>query len=78
VVRAAEEHTAQTGMSDFLRPGDVSQLSQSDEVAFRVQFEGEIPPQSSLYWRGLVMSRLDVRCLAQPALPRDSPANAAT
>jgi transglutaminase-like putative cysteine protease len=50
---------AQTGMSDRLRPGDVSQLSQSDEVAFRVRFDGAIPPQSELYWRGLVMSRLD-------------------
>ena len=49
---------AKTGMSDFMRPGDVARLSQSDEVAFRVQFEGEIPPQSELYWRGLVFSRL--------------------
>jgi transglutaminase-like putative cysteine protease len=54
-----KSHTAQTGMSDSLRPGDVSQLSQSAEVAFRVQFDGDIPPASELYWRGLVMSRLD-------------------
>lgn len=54
-----KSHTAQTGMSDRLRPGDVSQLSQSADVAFRVHFEGEIPPASQLYWRGLVMSRLD-------------------
>ncbi|MDX1733775.1 MAG: DUF3488 and transglutaminase-like domain-containing protein, partial [Halioglobus sp.] len=50
---------ARTGMSDFMKPGDVARLSQSDEVAFRVKFEGEIPPKSALYWRGLVMSRLD-------------------
>jgi protein-glutamine gamma-glutamyltransferase len=49
---------AKTGMSDFMRPGDVARLSQSDEVAFRVQFEGDIPSQSDLYWRGLVFSRL--------------------
>jgi len=53
-----KSHTAQTGMSDSLRPGDVSSLSQSADVAFRVQFEGEVPPQSELYWRGIVMSRL--------------------
>ncbi|MBN7798678.1 transglutaminaseTgpA domain-containing protein [Parahaliea mediterranea] len=49
---------AKTGVSDFMRPGDISRLSQSGEVAFRVQFEGEIPPASELYWRGLVFSRL--------------------
>ncbi|KAA1193880.1 DUF3488 domain-containing protein [Pseudohalioglobus sediminis] len=49
---------AKTGMSEFMSPGDVSRLSRSGEVAFRVKFEGEIPPQSQLYWRGLVMSRL--------------------
>ncbi len=49
---------ATTGMSEFMKPGDVSQLSRSGEVAFRVAFEGDIPPQSQLYWRGLVMSRL--------------------
>ncbi|MEM6300558.1 MAG: transglutaminaseTgpA domain-containing protein [Pseudomonadota bacterium] len=54
-----KSHTAKTGMSDRLQPGDVSNLSQSDEVAFRVQFDGAIPPSQELYWRGLVMSVLD-------------------
>jgi transglutaminase-like putative cysteine protease len=54
-----KSHTAKTGVSDFMRPGDISRLGKSDEVAFRVQFDGEIPPQSSLYWRGLVFSRLE-------------------
>ncbi len=52
-------HTAKSGMSDFISPGDVSQLSLSDEVAFRVQFSGEVPPRNMLYWRGLVFSRLE-------------------
>jgi transglutaminase-like putative cysteine protease len=51
-------HAGKTGISDHLRPGDISQLSESDEVAFRVRFEGDIPRKSELYWRGLVMSRL--------------------
>jgi transglutaminase-like putative cysteine protease len=50
---------AQSGMSDFMRPGDVANLSLSDDVAFRAQFEGEIPPRRELYWRGLVLSRLE-------------------
>jgi protein-glutamine gamma-glutamyltransferase len=49
---------AKTGMSEFMSPGDVSKLSRSGAVAFRVEFEGDVPPKSSLYWRGLVMSRL--------------------
>ncbi|MEH6581662.1 MAG: DUF3488 and transglutaminase-like domain-containing protein [Halioglobus sp.] len=52
-------HTAKTGVSDFMRPGDISHLSQSAEVAFRVQFDGEIPARSDLYWRGLVFSKLE-------------------
>jgi protein-glutamine gamma-glutamyltransferase len=46
-------------MSDFMKPGDVASVSQSADVAFRVKFDGEIPPRSTLYWRGLVFSRLD-------------------
>ena len=52
-------HAAKTGMSDFMKPGDVASLSQSADVAFRVKFDGEIPPKSALYWRGLVFSRLE-------------------
>jgi len=52
-------HTAKTGMSDFMKPGDVASLSQSADVAFRVKFDGEIPAKSALYWRGLVFSRLE-------------------
>jgi transglutaminase-like putative cysteine protease len=54
-----KSHSAKTGISDFMKPGDVSRLSQSADVAFRVQFEGEIPETSQLYWRGLVLSRLE-------------------
>ncbi len=54
-----KSHAAKTGMSDFMKPGDVASLSQSDEVAFRVKFDGEIPEKSALYWRGLVFSRLE-------------------
>jgi transglutaminase-like putative cysteine protease len=54
-----KSHTAKTGVSDFMRPGDISSLSQSAEVAFRVRFEGEIPSKADLYWRGLVFSKLE-------------------
>jgi transglutaminase-like putative cysteine protease len=53
-----KSHAGKTGISDHLKPGDISQLSRSDEVAFRARFDGEIPPKSELYWRGLVFSTL--------------------
>jgi transglutaminase-like putative cysteine protease len=50
-----------TGLSDTMSPGDISSLSQSDAVAFRVDFDGDVPPQRDLYWRGLVLHRFDGR-----------------
>jgi protein-glutamine gamma-glutamyltransferase len=54
-----KSHSAKTGVSDFMRPGDISNLSQSTEVAFRVQFDDEIPNRADLYWRGLVLSKFE-------------------
>ena len=48
-----------TGMSDFLRPGAVTKLGRSAEIAFRAGFVGVIPENSALYWRGLVMSQFE-------------------
>ena len=48
-----------TGLSDRLTPGLVSDLSRSGEVAFRVEFEGEVPDPSELYWRGPVFENFD-------------------
>lgn len=50
-----------TGLSDTMSPGSVSNLSLSDAVAFRVEFETTPPPPSSLYWRGPVMWDFDGR-----------------
>tara|TARA_R110001599_G_scaffold353870_1_gene601251 strand:- start:35328 stop:37352 length:2025 start_codon:yes stop_codon:yes gene_type:complete len=54
-----KSHTAKTGVSDFMKPGDISSLSKSDDVAFRVEFEGDIPNSAQLYWRGLVLSKIE-------------------
>jgi protein-glutamine gamma-glutamyltransferase len=50
---------AKTGMTDHMSPGDVAQLSQSNELAFRVVFDGASPQKSALYWRGMVLGRFD-------------------
>lgn len=52
---------AQTGLSDSMTPGAISQLSQSSAVAFRVEFEEAIPPPQQRYWRGPILPRFDGR-----------------
>ncbi len=51
--------SATTGLSDTMSPGDIDQLVQSDEVAFRVRFEAAAPPPLERYWRGPVMHDFD-------------------
>lgn len=51
-----QSNVAKTGVTDSMSPGDVAELVQSDALAFRATFEGEVPAYSQLYWRGLVLS----------------------
>ncbi len=51
-----EQRSGVTGLSDSMSPGQISSLIQDNSVAFRVTFDGDIPPQHELYWRGPVMS----------------------
>ncbi len=44
-----------TGLSEEMTPGSISNLGQSDAVAFRVKFDGPTPNNSLLYWRGPVL-----------------------
>ncbi len=43
-----------TGLSDQMSFGNLSELSLSDEIAFRVTFADTIPPSNQRYWRGPV------------------------
>ncbi len=54
-----DAQAAVTGLSNSMSPGSVSSLIESEEIAFRVRFAGQIPPHSDLYWRGPVFSRYD-------------------
>lgn len=56
-----DSQQARSGLSDSMAPGNIASLSQSDEVAFRVQFDGTPPDKSTLYWRGPVLTRFDGR-----------------
>ena len=55
------DHAAATGLSDRMSPGSISELSLSDAVAFRVDFDGAIPPSRLRYWRGPVLSLFNGR-----------------
>jgi transglutaminase-like putative cysteine protease len=48
-----------TGLTDEMSPGDISDLTQNDVVAFRVRFAGAPPPPALRYWRGPVLSQFD-------------------
>jgi transglutaminase-like putative cysteine protease len=54
-----DSRSGTTGLSDTMRPGSISNLIKSDAIAFRVQFDGERPPYSTLYWRGPVLADFD-------------------
>ncbi|MEW8556278.1 MAG: DUF3488 and transglutaminase-like domain-containing protein [Candidatus Thiodiazotropha sp.] len=51
----SSEASARTGLDDRVSPGTISELIESSEVAFRVQFMQPPPPKQQRYWRGLVM-----------------------
>lgn len=53
--------SARSGLSDSMSPGDIAALIQSDEVAFRVHFDGPAPPPAERYWRGPVFDNFDGR-----------------
>ena len=51
--------SAKMGMSDTLRPGDISKLGKDASLAFRVQFDADPPPFESWYWRGITLGRFN-------------------
>jgi transglutaminase-like putative cysteine protease len=64
--------SGRSGLSEDVSPGDITALSLSDAVAFRVRFDGAVPPASALYWRGPVLERFDGRAWSalRPTAPR--------
>ncbi len=57
----SNQTSAKTGLSDSLRLGEITHLAESQEVAFRVKFNGDPPPADQLYWRGPVLWHTDGR-----------------
>ena len=53
--------SGRTGLSNSMSPGNISNLAQSDEIAFRASFSGPLPSQARRYWRGIVLGNFDGR-----------------
>ncbi|MGD8811475.1 MAG: DUF3488 and transglutaminase-like domain-containing protein [Thioalkalispiraceae bacterium] len=54
-----DAHSATSGLSSQMSPGRISRLTESSAIAFRVQFDNQIPPPETRYWRGPVFWHYD-------------------
>ncbi len=65
---------ATTGLGDKMSPGDITELSLSSDVAFRVRFAGAAPPPAQRYWRGPVLHDFDGYTWSRPffGAPRET------
>jgi transglutaminase-like putative cysteine protease len=50
-----------TGLSGSMRMGAMAEIANDDEIAFRIRFEGRVPPPEAMYFRGPVLTRFDGR-----------------
>uniref|UniRef100_UPI0035B16BEB transglutaminase TgpA family protein n=1 Tax=Hylemonella sp. TaxID=2066020 RepID=UPI0035B16BEB len=53
--------SGRSGLSGRMEVGQITSLALDDSIALRVRFEGELPPQGQLYFRGPVLSTFDGR-----------------
>jgi transglutaminase-like putative cysteine protease len=69
----SDSRGAETGLGDTMSPGDITDLALSDEIAFRVHFEGTTPPKAARYWRGPVLHDFDGRTWRRSVALRSQP-----
>ncbi|MDM0036122.1 DUF3488 and transglutaminase-like domain-containing protein [Variovorax sp. J22P271] len=59
--------TGRTGLSNTMRVGSVAELALDEGIAARIKFDdGRVPPRTTLYFRGPVLSRFDGREWSAP------------
>ncbi len=56
---APSAERALSRLTEEMSPGDISDLTLNDVVAFRVRFSGNPPPPPLRYWRGPVLNEFD-------------------
>ncbi len=54
-----DAHSGTTGISESMSMGSISNLSQSNAIAFRVAFDDEVIENNLSYWRGPVLWQTD-------------------
>ena len=54
-----DAYAGMIGLDDQMAPGQISDLIQSDAVAFRASFDGPVPPARQRYWRGPILWETD-------------------
>ncbi len=57
----ADAMSGRSGLSSNMQVGNIANLALDDSIALRVSFEGPVPQQSELYFRGPVLSSFDGR-----------------
>ncbi len=69
-----DQSQARPGLSDQMEPGSFRDILTDDTPALRVQFFGQVPVPSQMYWRGTTLWQFDGRVWTRPewmqALPR--------
>ncbi len=53
--------SGRSGLSTTMQVGNIANLVLDDSIAMRIKFEGTVPQQSDLYFRGPVLSNFDGR-----------------
>lgn len=54
-----EDTATRTGLSGTMRVGQIAELVLDDRIAMRLKFDGEVPAQRDLYFRGPVLGDFD-------------------
>lgn len=65
--------SGRSGLSASMQVGTIASLALDDSIAMRIRFDGTVPPQTALYFRGPVLSTFDGRSwqpLRSSFLPR--------
>ncbi len=74
--------SGRSGLSSSLQVGNIASLALDDSIAMRVKFDGPVPPQSDLYFRGPVLGAFDGRewkpLFSRFSAPSRGPANLRT
>lgn len=70
--------SGRSGLSANMQVGNIGQLALDESIALRVRFDGPVPPQHELYFRGPVLSVFDGRTWqsTQTVYPQRTPPSA--